>query len=44
MDCKTCKERFRADKLIEDYMAEKGVEPETPDRRLEPGADEEVHR
>ena len=30
MDCKACKERFRADKLIEDYMAEKGVEPETP--------------
>ena len=23
-------ERFRADKLIEDFMAEKGVEPETP--------------
>ena len=30
MDCKACKERFRADKLIEDYMAEKGVEPDTP--------------
>ena len=30
MDCKACKERFRADKLIEDYMAEKGIEPETP--------------
>ena len=30
MDCKACKERFRADKLIEDFMAEKGVEPETP--------------
>ena len=29
MDCKECKERFRADKLIEDYMAEKGIEPET---------------
>ena len=29
MDCKACKERFRADKLIEDYMAEKGIEPET---------------
>ena len=25
MDCKECKERFRADKLIEDYMAEKGI-------------------
>ena len=29
MDCKACKERFRADKLIEDFMAEKGIEPET---------------
>ena len=29
MDCKSCKERFRADKLIEDFMAEKGIEPET---------------
>ena len=26
MDCKACKERFRADKLIEDYMAENGIE------------------
>ena len=25
MDCKECKERFRADKLIEDYAAENGV-------------------
>ena len=25
MDCKACKERFRADKLIEDYMAENGI-------------------
>ena len=25
MDCKACKERFRADKLIEDYCAEKGI-------------------
>ena len=25
MDCKACKERFRADKIIEDYMAEHGV-------------------
>ena len=25
MDCKECKERFRADKLIEDYMAENGI-------------------
>ncbi len=25
MDCKECKERFRADKLIEDYCGEKGI-------------------
>ena len=30
MDCKECKARFRADKLIEDYLAEKG-EPATVD-------------
>ncbi|MCI9569498.1 MAG: glycine--tRNA ligase [Lachnospiraceae bacterium] len=30
MDCKACKERFRADKLIEDYMQENGLTPETP--------------
>ncbi len=28
MDCKACKERFRADKLIEDFMEEKGIKPE----------------
>jgi len=28
MDCKECHERFRADKLIEDYCAEKGIEIE----------------
>ena len=26
MDCKECHERFRADKLIEDYMQEHGME------------------
>jgi glycyl-tRNA synthetase len=26
MDCKECKARFRADKLVEDYMTEQGVE------------------
>ena len=26
MDCKECKSRYRADKLIEDYLAEKGEE------------------
>ncbi|HIR50216.1 MAG TPA: glycine--tRNA ligase [Candidatus Avoscillospira avicola] len=30
MDCKACKERFRADKLIEDYCAEKGIALEKP--------------
>lgn len=25
MDCKDCHERFRADKVIEDYMADKGI-------------------
>ena len=28
MDCKACKSRFRADKLIEDYMHAKGIAPE----------------
>ncbi len=31
MDCKACKARFRADKLIEDYAAEKGLENIHPD-------------
>ena len=26
MDCKECKERFRADKLIEDFAQEHGIE------------------
>ena len=30
MDCKACKERFRADKLIEDYCEEKGIILEKP--------------
>ena len=30
MDCRECKERFRADKLIEDFCAEKGITPEKP--------------
>ncbi len=30
MDCRACKERFRADKLIEDFCAEKGLEPPKP--------------
>lgn len=27
MDCKGCKERFRADKIIEDYMKDNGIVP-----------------
>ena len=30
MDCRECHERFRADKLIEDYCAAEGVTPEKP--------------
>ena len=30
MDCKECKERFRADKLIEDWAGENGVELDKP--------------
>jgi glycyl-tRNA synthetase len=30
MDCKECKERFRADQLIENYMRDNGKEPEVP--------------
>jgi len=30
MDCRECKERFRADKIIEDYCAEKGFTLEKP--------------
>lgn len=30
MDCKECKERFRADKLIEDYCAESGLTLDKP--------------
>ncbi len=31
MDCKSCKERFRADKLIEDFAAENGMDGVTPE-------------
>ncbi|MDF1617090.1 glycine--tRNA ligase [Petrocella sp. FN5] len=30
MDCKACKERFRADKMIEDYMEAQGITIEDP--------------
>ena len=29
MDCKECHERFRADKIIEDYMADHGIQAES---------------
>ena len=31
MDCRACKARFRADKLIEDYVQEKGITDVRPD-------------
>ncbi|WP_461207629.1 glycine--tRNA ligase [Clostridium sp. DL1XJH146] len=31
MDCKECKARFRADKLIEDYLCEQGKDDQTAD-------------
>ena len=37
MDCKACKERFRADKLIEDFCAEQGMELPKPIDGLLPG-------
>ena len=42
MDCRECHERFRADKLIEDFCAEKGMEiPGGTSGRMDPGADGE---
>ena len=43
MDCKECHERFRADKIIEDYSQENDITLELC-RRLVPGRDEEFHR
>ena len=43
MDCRECHERFRADKLIEDYCAKTGEAAEAH-RRLLAGRDEELHR
>ncbi len=40
MDCKECKERFRADKLIEQWCQENGVELSQAHRRLLPAGDE----
>jgi len=49
MDCKACKERFRADKLIEDYMSENGIEIEGsidgwPQEEMKKYIDEHVAR
>ena len=44
MDCKECHERFRADKLIEDYCAEHGIAHRGSCRCLVTGEDEAVHR
>jgi len=30
VDCRSCKERFRADQLIEEFLEEKGEKPENP--------------
>ena len=42
MDCKECHERFRADKLIEDYTEENGIDRGGQRGRMVPGADEEL--
>ncbi len=46
MDCKSCKERFRADKLIEDYTVAGGLDdinPETMDKKeMEAFIDEHI--
>ena len=44
MDCKECKERFRADKLIEDWCAEQRRGAAQAHRRLLPAGDEGLHR
>ena len=44
MDCKECHERFRADKLIEDFCEEKALKSRRQRRRMVPGRDEELHR
>ena len=40
MDCKECKERFRADKLIEDWCRRTRLRAAQAHRRLYPGGDE----
>ncbi len=43
MDCKECHERFRADKIIEDYAAEHGIELELC-RWMDSGRDESIYQ
>ena len=42
MDCKECKERFRADKVIEDWCAGERLRPGQVRGRPEPGGDEGI--
>ena len=44
MDCKECHERFRADKIIEDFAAEKKIDIKGFCGRLDTGRDERFHR
>ena len=44
MDCKECHERFRADKLIEDFCGEHDIAIEGSVDGMVPGADDELHQ
>ena len=44
MDCRECKERFRADKLIEDWCQQEKGGAAQAHRRLLPAGDEGLHR
>ena len=44
MDCRECHERFRADKLIEDFCKEKGMGASKAHRRLFTAGDAGLHR
>ena len=44
MDCKECHERFRADKLIEDFCAEHEIAIEGKRRCMVPGTDDGLHQ
>ena len=43
MDCKECHERFRADKLIEDWAADNNFDIGGSVDRLDSGTDEEFY-